>query len=256
MPADTDAVRQGTHYDAILHEYDAHYGDVASREYRRRFFLLPLLDGLDLNDRDVADLAAGSGHTTLELKALFPRVRPVGFDVSASAVCAYASLTGCESHVWDLTDEPHSRERFDVAIVVGGLHHCANALDNALRNVAYLLRPGGLLLIVEPNRDSWFEPLRRMWYRRDHYFEASTEAALSHCDLLARGRVWFDGVSVRYMGGIAYFLVYNSLVFRVPLAVKHVMASPLMALEGPMNRLPWRGAFPYFIARWRRREGP
>ena len=61
MDTETGSARQGAHYDQILDEYDAHYGDALSREYRRRFFLSPLLDGLDLNDCDVADLEAGSG---------------------------------------------------------------------------------------------------------------------------------------------------------------------------------------------------
>ena len=211
---------------------------------RRRFFLSPLLDGLDLNDCDVADLAAGSGHTTLDLQARFPRVKPVGFDVSDHAVRTYAARTGCEAHLWDLTGEAAWTQRFDVAIVVGGLHHCATALDTALRNVADLLRPGGLFLIVEPNRDTWLEPLRQVWYRRDRYFESSTEAALSHDELSTRGRSWFEAVSVRYMGGPAYFLIYNSLVFRFPLPLKRAAAGPLMTLEEFTNRLPWRGAYP------------
>jgi SAM-dependent methyltransferase len=256
MDTETASARQRAHYDQILDEYDAHYGDALSREYRRRFFLSPLLDGLDLNDCDVADLAAGSGHTTLDLQAKFPRVRPVGFDVSDLAVQTYASRTRCEAHVWDLTGEAAWTQRFDVAIVVGGLHHCATALDTVLRNVADLLRPGGLFLMIEPNRDTWLEPLRQIWYRRDRYFESSTEAALSHDELLARGRGWFEAVSVRYMGGPAYFLVYNSLVFRLPLPLKRAAAGPLMSLEEFTNRLPWRGAYPYFIARWRRRGNP
>ena len=253
MAADTSAARQGDHYDEILDEYDAHYGDATSREYRRRFFLAPLLHGVDLNDLDVADLAAGSGHTTLELQALFPRIRPVGFDVSEHAVHTYASRTGCVAHQWDLAGKASWPEVFDAAIVVGGLHHCVSGLDNALRNVAHMLKPGGLFLIVEPNRDTWLEPLRQLWYRRDHYFESSTEAALSYDELSWSGRTWFDTLSVQYMGGPAYFLVYNSLVFRLPLALKRATASLLMALEGVTNKLPWRGVFPYFIARWRRR---
>jgi SAM-dependent methyltransferase len=253
MGADARSARQSEHYDEILDEYDAHYGDATSREYRRRFFLAPLLRDVDLNDRDVADLAAGSGHTTLELKALFPRIRAVGFDVSEHAVHSYASRTGCEAHLLDLTGEAAWPERFDAAIIVGGLHHCVSGLDNALRNVARMLKPGALFLIVEPNRDTWLEPMRRLWYRRDHYFESSTEAALSHDALSRTGRAWFDTLFVRYMGGPAYFLVYNSLVFRLPLALKRATAPPLMALERVTNQLPWRGAFPYFVAQWRRR---
>jgi hypothetical protein len=37
------------------------------------------------------------------------------------------------------------------------------------------------------------------------------------------------------------------------LALKRATAPPLMALERVTNQLPWRGAFPYFVAQWRRR---
>ena len=245
---------QRAHYNSILAEYDAQYGDAESREYRRRFFLSPLLGALDLNGKDVADVAAGSGPTTLDLKELFPGVRPMGFDISEHAVETYVARTRCEGQVWDLTGPRTPDRRFDAAIVVGGLHHCVTDIDVALRNLAEIVRPGGWLLIVEPSRDTWFEPLRQLWYKRDRYFEASTEGALSHADLAARASEWFEPVFVRYMGGLAYFVVYNSLVFRIPRRVKPVVASPLMALESLTNRMPWMRLFPYFVARWRRRS--
>jgi SAM-dependent methyltransferase len=246
--------RQAAHYNRIIAEYDAHYGDAASLEYRRRFFLEPLLSGLDLNELVIADLAAGSGHTTVALKAIYPRARIVGFDISPEAVYRYCRNTGCEGRVCDLTKGVHGEERFDAAIVVGGLHHCASFVPAILENIAHVLKPGGLLLMVEPNRETWFEPLRRIWYRRDRFFESSTEAALSHDELLSIARPWFDCLDVQWLGGAAYFLVYNSLVFRVPLRVKVVLAPMLLKLEAVTNKLPIRYLFPYFVARWRLRQ--
>ena len=244
---------QRDHYNAIHDEYDAHYGDESSLEYRRRFFLDPLLKGLDLSGLDVADLAAGGGYTTRELLARFPTVKPVGFDISDEACRAYAAATGCPAHRLDLTRDVRLDRRFDVAIVVGGLHHCISELDTVLENVAGLLRPGGLFLMVEPNRECWLEPLRRAWYRRDRYFEASTEAALSHDAMLRSAGRLFEGMSVEYAGGPAYFLICNSLVLRVPRSLKPVIDGPLLHLERWFNALPGKAAFPFFVARWRRR---
>src|SRR5688500_17834702 len=179
MPSSTPSSSlQRDHYNAIHDEYAAHYGDESSLAYRRRFFLDPLLKGLDLGGLAVADLAAGGGYTTRELLARFPTARPVGFDISDEACRAYSAATGCPAHRLDLTGDVRLDRRFDVAIVIGGLHHCAREIEKVLDNVGRLLRPGGLFLMVEPNRDCWLEPLRRYWYRRDRYFEASTEAAL------------------------------------------------------------------------------
>ena len=251
-PSSSSSV-QRDHYNAIHDEYDAHYGDESSLEYRRRFFLDPLLKGLDLGGLDVADLAAGSGYTTRELLARYPTVRPVGFDISDEACRAYEEATGCPAHRLDLTREVQLDRRFDVAIVIGGLHHCVTGLDKVLENVAALLRPGGLFLMVEPNRDCWLEPLRRVWYRRDRYFEASTEAALSHDAMLRSADRLFEGVSASYGGGPAYFLIYNSLVLRIPRGAKRFIVAPLLQLERWFNRLPGTVPFPFFVARWRRR---
>lgn len=253
MPQSHGAQRQRAHYNEILDEYDAHYGDPTSLEYRRRFFMSPLLEGLDLNDLDVADLAAGSGHTTLELRTRFSRTRPVGFDISEQACKAYTARTGCEALVLDLTGGVVPDRSFDVAVIVGGLHHCVTSLGQALGNIARMVRPGGLLLMVEPSRDALIEPVRRLWYRQDRYFEASTEGALSHDELAPQGAAWFEPLWVRYMGGAAYFLIYNSLVFRMPAGLKPYVASPLMRLETITNQLRWKRLFPYFLARWRRR---
>jgi SAM-dependent methyltransferase len=248
-----DSSLQRDHYDRILGEYDDAYGDPMSLEYRQRFFLSPLWRGMDLNGTDVADIAAGSGHSTIAVKERFPTARVIGFDVSERAVQAYMRRTGCEARVWDVTgNDPPSRS-FDVGIVVGGLHHCVRSIDRALDNIAHVIRPGGVLLMVEPNRDTFLEPVRRHWYRQDSYFESSTEGALSYQELAALGQRWFEPVWVRYMGGLAYFVVYNSLVLRVPPTLKRSVARPLMAFEQVTNTLPVKRLFPYFVARWSRR---
>src|SRR5271154_3846183 len=73
--------RQAQHYDRILSDYDQHYYDAQSTVYRERFILGPLVEGLDLNGKEVADLACGSGETSLFLRRRFPGVRTTGFDI-------------------------------------------------------------------------------------------------------------------------------------------------------------------------------
>ena len=244
---------QREHYNRILSEYELHYGDPTSLEYRRRFFLDPLLEGIDLNDATVADLAAGSGYTTIELTRRFPRIQMSGFDVSDDSCAAYRINTGRPAQALDLSGGTVAPAAFDAAIVVGGLHHCVSDIPGTLRTIATMLKPGRPFFMVEPNRDCWLEPLRRAWYKQDGYFEESTEGALSHDALAAAGREWFTVERVHYLGGPAYFLIYNSLVLRVPLRLKSMVASPLFAMERAFNLLPGRYPYPFFVARWRRR---
>jgi hypothetical protein len=92
--------------------------------------------------------------------------------------------------------------------------------------------------MFEPNRDYILEPIRKLWYTHDEYFDAGSEAALSHRALFEASAGVFACESLRYFGGPAFFLVYNSLIFRVPHPVKALAAPALMTVEALYNRLP------------------
>lgn len=241
---------QAQHYDTILDEYDRHYYDTYSSRYRERFILEPLLDGVDLAGARVADLASGSGDTSVYLMRRFAGVQCTGFDVSAEACRRYRARTGRPAVQFDLTGGTYAGDPFDAAIIMGGLHHCAADTGAALTAAARMVRPGGLFLLFEPNRDYLLEPLRRLWYRCDRYFEADSESALSHPALLAEAAGTFTCRRVRYFGGPAFFLVYNSLVFRMSDPVKAAAAPALLALESWYGRLTPRWLLASFLAQW------
>ncbi len=249
---------QQKHYEDMHDIYAAHYYDASALSYREQFILTPLLDGLDLDGRRVADLACGTGHTSLALKRRFPRADLVGFDISKPAQEAYVQAVGSPAYQTDISaksfvETARSITPFDAAIVVGGLHHCVNDLDVTLGNIALLLKKGGYLLMVEPNAEFLLEFVRKLWYRADAYFHAETESALSHDEILRRGAAEFELDSVRFFGGPAYFLLLNSLLFRLPVGIKPVLQTPLFALERLFNHLPGRALYPAFMARWRKR---
>jgi SAM-dependent methyltransferase len=243
---------QGGHYDHILDDYDRHYYDRHSLEYRETFILQPLLDGLDLRGKRVADLASGSGETTAYLARTFPGIQMTGFDVSPKACQRFRDKTGFPAVEFDLTAGRFDGEPFDAAVIMGGLHHCAANLPHALATVATMLRPGAHFLMFEPNRDYVLESARRLWYRVDRYFDDANEMALSHDALIDAGGGAFACEQVRYFGGPAFFLVYNSLVFRIPHWTKRLISPALLRSERVYNQLPGRAPFASFTARWRR----
>jgi len=244
--------RQAGHYDRILPDYDRHYYDRRSTEYRERFIIDPLVAGLDLRGKRVADLACGSGETSLSLRRRFPGVALTGFDISPEAARKYEARVERPCHPLDLTKPHQTDEIFDAAIIMGGLHHCIADLATTLGNIAGMLKPGAPFLLFEPNREYFLQFARDIWYRADHYFDAATEDGLAHGALLNSANGAFHPEQVRYFGGPAFFLVYNSLVFRMPHRVKRVVAPPLMALEAGFNQLPGKRLFSSFTARWRR----
>src|SRR5262249_36166231 len=127
-----DSARQKAHYEGIHDRYEAHYYDGPSLDYRERFILAPLLKDLDLNDRDVLDLASGSGHNTMLLRRRFPRMRALGIDISESACQAYRSMTGFPAVQGDFTRPLALGRQFDAVLIVGGLHHLVANLPQAI----------------------------------------------------------------------------------------------------------------------------
>lgn len=246
----SSSVRQAAHYDTILDDYDKHYYDTHSLRYRDRFILDPMLDGIDLAGKRVADLASGSGQTSLSLMKRFPTVEMTGFDISPEACRRYRAAVGRDAHELDLTTGHVGDGTFDAAIVMGGLHHCVANLPSALTTIASMLRPGGMLLMFEPNSEYVLEFGRRLWYRLDKYFDSQTEAALAYRALVKCAGGQFTSKNVQYFGGPAFYLVYNSLLFRMPHRLKAVVSPALLGIEGVYNRLPGRWLFASFVAQW------
>ena len=248
--------RQKQHYETIHDEYEAHYYDETSLRYREQFIFAPLLAGVDLAHKDVLDVAAGSGFNTKLLQRRFPSLRAVGLDISDSACRAYAHNTGFPALAADLTAPLTLDRQFDAAIIVGGLHHCVVDLPQTLANLAAAVRPGGVLLMMEPSADCWLEGLRKLWYRKDRFFDAPTEEALSHQRLLEMAAGRFTPERVHFIGGPAYFGILNSLVLRVPLSAKRWLAPLMFPPERAFNALNSRRLAPVFVARWRRTSQP
>lgn len=130
------------------------------QKFRRRLLRL----GANEWHRDwiIADLFCGRGGGARALRSLgFPTV--IGLDLSARLV-----QSGDQS-LWraqaDCRAMPLASGSFDVAIVQGGLHHLPQIptdLDRVLTEIARILRPGGLLVAVEPWRTPFLDLVHRV----------------------------------------------------------------------------------------------
>jgi SAM-dependent methyltransferase len=251
-----DSSRQKRHYETIHCDYEDHYYDAQSMDFRERFYYDPLFEGLNLNGCAVADLACGSGHNSLSLLKRFPTAMVTGFDISTTACEEYRRNVGRPCIESDLTRPLLELGAFDAAMVVGGLHHCVADLPTVLHNLANMLKPEGCLLMLEPNRAFALELARRLWYRLDKYFDATTERAIAYSELVEQAGAQFTPERVAYYGGPGYFLISQSLLFRIPKPVKRAISPPLMVVERVFNRLPIAWFHPYFVARWIRTGSP
>ena len=242
---------QSTQYDRIAREYDRHYSDETSERYRERFVNNPMTEGIDLNGRDVLEAMCGSGSTAQYL--LSKGARLSGLDISPALMEKFkeqwpAATAICGS----ILDSGLADDSFDAVFVVGGLHHVQPHLDEAVDEIYRVLRPGGYFCFAEPHARSFPDAVRRLWYKFDRLFEANEEA-IDVDELKSKNAGRFEFMTTRYSGNLAYLLVYNSLIFRVPLSWKRVYAPPLLVAEAAINRVLSRGISCFVVCQWRKK---
>ena len=242
---------QRQHYDRIAAAYEAHYSDACSREYRRRFIYDPMFSGIDLSNMRVLDAMCGSGQTTDYLLAHGATV--TGLDISSEVIDSFRDRwPDCKAERRSLLSSGFADDSFDCITVVGGLHHIHPNVSVAVREVHRILKAGGYFCFMEPHSGSLADVVRRFWYKHDRYF-SDNEASID-LDLLKKEfSSCFSAIHTRYMGNVAFLLVLNSLIFRIPLRVKSFYSRRLMGIESAITGLQGKLSSCFVIAQWQKR---
>jgi ubiquinone/menaquinone biosynthesis C-methylase UbiE len=243
---------QRVYFDRIADEYAAHYDDEYSREYRNRYLHAPMFEGIDLRGRRALDGMCGSGALTAYMRDRGARV--VGLDISAGALRHYKkSYPDAETVEASFLKTGLPDASVDVVAVVGGLHHLQPHVREALDEAHRILRPGGYFVFTEP--EAWTLPdvLRRLWYKVDRRYFAANEAAVNLKASLQGKETQFELVRVHRGGGLAYFLVLNSLVFRMPRRLKATVSRPLLRIDRLIERLLPRRLSSFAVVQLRKR---
>jgi SAM-dependent methyltransferase len=195
---------------------------------------------------------SGSGHATEYLlrdrKALV-----TALDISEEAIASFkirwpASRAICAP----ITASGLPDESFDCIVVVMGLHHLQPHLSDSLREIHRLLRQGGVFCFAEPHQESAFSRLRAIWYRHDSLF-ADNEESLEIESLKREYESLFDFRMEKYVGGVAYLLVLNSMIFRVPLWLKRIYSPALMRLEKMLSRFCSQSLSLAVVCQWQKK---
>ena len=242
--------QQQQHYDTIAADYEVHYSDEWSVEYRRRFIYEPMFAGLDLAGKQVLDAMCGSGQTTSYLLTRGANV--TGLDISTEVLDTFqARWRGATAVKRSLLDSGLPDNTFDCVAVVGGLHHIHPNLKAAVGEIHRVLKPGGHFCFMEPHTGSFADTVRQVWYRFDRFF-SDNEAAI---DLALMQKDFGDRFSLRraeYLGNFAFLLVLNSLIFRIPPGSKKLFAPALMKLEPVVNKLQTKLTSCFVVAQWQK----
>lgn len=241
---------QQDHYDQIADQYEAHYSDPCSLEYRRKFIYEPMFEGIDLSGLRVLDAMCGSGQTTEYLLSRGALV--TGLDLSNEVMSSFKSRwANCDAIQRSLLDSGLPCVYFDCVAIVGGLHHIHPNVSAALHEINRILKPGGYLCFMEPHSGSLPDVIRRIWYKRDRFFSAN-EASISVEFFAREFTTQFKSNKLSYLGNIAFLFVLNSLIFRIPLRAKRFYSPVLIRLESLINKLQGKLTSCFVVARWQK----
>lgn len=244
--------RQQEQYDSIIEDYESHYSDAASLLYREEFINERLTAGLDLRGKAVLEAMCGGGPTTPHLLARGAKV--TGLDISPKCVELYRKAhPECGALCGSISETGLPDASFDAVVVVGGLHHLHPGLDAAMDELHRILKPGGHLCFAEASAGSVLNAARAVWYRIDPLFEKN-ERPISLTELQAKNSSRFEFVSTAYRGNIAYLLVFNSMVFRVPAGLKALYSPVLLKVERLLQGLlSTERTSCFVVAQWRKK---
>lgn len=244
-------IQQQQHYEAIGSEYDAHYNDVHSQTYMRRFAFEPMFAGVDLAGANVLEAMCGGGQTTrylLERKAVV-----TGLDISPQQITNFRSRhPDADAVCTSLLNSGLPSESYDVVAVVGGVHHMPPYVNECIAEIHRLLKPGGYFCFMEPHCESLADSIRRVWYRHDPLF-ATNEEAINMKELRSQFSREFEFEREQYLGNFGYLFVLNSMVFRIPVSLKGIYSPSMMALESLFNRVSGKPLSCFVAARWKKK---
>jgi 2-polyprenyl-3-methyl-5-hydroxy-6-metoxy-1,4-benzoquinol methylase len=120
----------------------------------------------DLSDKDVLDLGCYSGNR-LSLEIARSARSYLGLDLSAKAIetlsAKLVEIPGAEARSGDFLAEDF-RERFDVIYAYGVLHHFED-VEVLSRELHEALRPGGIVVAIDPLQSDPLNRLARRLYR-------------------------------------------------------------------------------------------
>jgi len=242
---------QQQHYDEIAADYETHYSDEWSLEYRRRFIYDPMFEGIDLSGKEVLDAMCGSGQTTSYLLTRGANVS--GLDISNEVIEQFQERwREAKAVKRSLLDSGFPDNSFDVVSVVGGLHHIHPEMKAAVREIHRVLKPGGYFCFMEPHSGSLPDLVRRFWYKHDHFF-SDNELAIDTVSLEREFSSQFNFKKMNYLGNLAFLLVLNSLIFRIPLRAKRLYSPLLLRLEALINKLQGKITSCYVVAQWQKK---
>ena len=103
-------------------------------------------------------------------------------------------------------------------------------MNETIAEVHRILKPGGHFYFLEPNKDTWVNQLRKIWYKLDKKFTEDEEAISYKKTLKPLLSIGFEEKSLNYGGNIAYIIIGQSLILEF-LNIQKISRTNIFFLE-------------------------
>ncbi len=108
------------------------------------------------------DVACGTAEIIARLASEFPDVQFVGADIATRMIAVAHEKIKLFSNVsiveTSVTTLPSEDELFDIVLCSDAFHHFEDPRE-ALRSIKRVMKPGGMLLLVDPAYDTFFQKI-------------------------------------------------------------------------------------------------
>jgi SAM-dependent methyltransferase len=211
---------QRTHFNNIKNEYSIARSNKNHLAYKRVWWdyvknAILSLDNFS-NPKLGLEAMCGLGEGANILKEIYPFIEILGFDYSDEMV------KECKIKNKNLKNVIHMDilkfneiNKFDIIILLGGLHHVPDSVELALTNIFNALKHNGVLINLEPTHNNFlFKKIRERIYKKNMIFEENSEKGF---ELLEYNKLLIQsGFKIRkqfYPGLMGYVLFYNPDAF-------------------------------------------
>jgi ubiquinone/menaquinone biosynthesis C-methylase UbiE len=241
---------QKNHFNRIASKYLEHYDDLWSQKYRYKYINEPMFENIQLSGMKVVEGMCGFGATTGYLLSKGAYV--TGIDISENMINIFRKKwPNCTALCTSILETGLESESFDCVTVVGGLHHLHPKVKESIQEIHRILKVGGFFCFLEPHKGSLMNLFRSYWYKLDKLF-ADNEEAIDLEALKMNFSSKFDFIKEEYKRNIAYLLVFQSLIFRMPLKLKSIYSPSLMWLESIIEKVLGKKSSCVVLCQWKK----
>jgi len=244
MQSNTEKL-QKQYYNRIAAKYHAAYGDDISISYRERIY--KRLSGVvHFQGASLLDGMCGGGQNTFIFKSY--GASPVGVDISEEQCATFRrNHPSTPVHCTSILTLPFANSSFDL-IYIDSLHHTHPHMNACLDELMRVLKPTGKIIFWEPNYDSYFDFLRRLWYKMDPQYFCPNEQSISFPALKAYLSSSATCSFVSFGGSFGYLSVFATMALRSSRLLARIVSPLLISIDQLIDPLLSRYTSLWFIA--------